>query len=118
MVTKRYENSLGPGLLIHVTAGCLFALFYLFILRATGITNWFVLAQIGLAIGTMHGAAMVFILMAMAEKHPLEQFRIAGPAVGWAHVVGHMAYGAGVGLAVGLIGPHIGELTKSVQLPS
>jgi uncharacterized membrane protein len=118
MVTKRYDNSLGPGLLLHVAAGCLFALFYLLILRATGITNWFVLMQIGLALGTMHGAAMVFILMAMAEKHPLEQFRTAGPEVGWAHVVGHMAYGLGVGLTVGLIGSRIGELTKSVQLPS
>jgi hypothetical protein len=61
---------------------------------------------------------MVFILMAMAEKHPVEQFRVAGPAVGWAHVVGHMAYGIGVGLAVGLIGPHIGELTKTLPLTS
>jgi hypothetical protein len=118
MVTKRYDNALVPGLLLHIAAGCIFGLIYLYIMRATGITNWFVLMQIGLAIGTMHGAAMVFILMAMAEKHPVEQFRVAGPAVGWAHVIGHMAYGTGVGLAVGLIGPHIGELTKSVTLPS
>lgn len=118
MVTRRYENSLLPGLLLHVLAGCIFALFYVMIMRATGITNWFVLMQIGLAIGTMHGAAMVFILMAMAEKHPLEQFRTAGPAVGWAHVVGHMAYGIGVGLVVGLIGPRLGELTKTISLPS
>jgi hypothetical protein len=117
-VTKRYDNALLPGLLLHFAAGCIFAVFYVYIMRATGITNWFVLMQIGLAIGTMHGAAMVFILMAMAEKHPLEQFRTAGPAVGWAHVVGHMAYGTGVGLAVGLIGPRIGELTNSVQIPS
>jgi uncharacterized membrane protein len=118
MVTRRYENSLLPGLLLHFLAGCIFALFYVMILRATGITNWFVLMQIGLAIGTMHGAAMVFVLMAMSEKHPLEQFREAGPEVGWAHVVGHMAYGIGVGLAVGLIGPHLGELTKTVSFPS
>jgi len=118
LVTKRYDNALLPGLLLHMAAGCIFALFYVYIMRATGITHWFVLMQIGLAIGTMHGAAMVFILMAMAEKHPLEQFRTAGPAVGWAHVVGHMAYGTGVGLAVGLIGPRLGELTKSVQIPS
>jgi hypothetical protein len=54
----------------------------------------------------------------MAERHPVEQFRVAGPAVGWAHVIGHMAYGTGVGLTVGLLGPHMGELTKSVTLPS
>jgi hypothetical protein len=118
MFTRRYENSLLPGLLLHLLAGCIFALIYVMIMRATGITNWFVLMQIGLAIGTMHGAAMVFILMAMSEKHPLEQFREAGPAVGWAHVIGHMAYGIAVGLTVGLLGPHLGELTKSVQIPS
>src|SRR5262249_61175944 len=80
LVTKRYDNSLLPGLLLHFAAGCFFALFYVYIMRATGITNWFVLMQIGLAIGTMHGAAMVFILMAIAEKHPLEQFRTPCPA--------------------------------------
>jgi hypothetical protein len=118
MVTRRYENALLPGLLLHIAAGCIFALFYVMIMRATGITNWFVIAQIGLAIGTMHGAAMVFILMAMAEKHPLEQFRVAGPEVGWAHVVGHMAYGIGVGLTVGLLGSRLGELTKTISIPS
>lgn len=118
LVTKRYDNALLPGLLLHFLAGILFAFVYLIILRATGISNWFVIMQIGLALGTMHGAAMVFVLMAMAEKHPLEQFRVAGPAVGWAHVIGHMAYGTGVGLAVGLIGPHLGELTSRVPLTS
>jgi hypothetical protein len=118
LVTRRYDNALLPGLVLHTLAGCIFAVGYVIVMRATGITNWFVIAQIGLAIGTFHGAAMVFVLMALAEKHPLEQFRTAGPAVGWAHVVGHMAYGIGVGLAVGLIGPRIGELTKSVNLPT
>ena len=118
LVTKRYDNALLPGFLLHILAGILFAFVYLIILRATGISNWFVIMQIGLALGTMHGAAMVFVLMAMAEKHPLEQFRVAGPAVGWAHVIGHMAYGTGVGLAVGLIGPHLGELTSKVPITS
>ncbi len=118
MVTRRYENALVPGLFLHLLAGILFAVVYLIIMRATGISNWFVLMQIGLAMGTMHGAAMVFILMAMAEKHPVEQFRVAGPSVGWAHVVGHMAYGTGVGLAVGLLGPRMGELTSKVPLTS
>lgn len=116
--TRRYENSLWPGIFLHMLAGCIFAVPYLFVMRAIGLTNWFVIMQVGLAIGTFHGAAMVFILMAMAEKHPVEQFRVAGPAVGWAHVIGHMAYGIGVGLAVGLIGPHIGELTKTLPLTS
>jgi len=116
MVTHRYDNSLLPGLVLHAVAGCFFAVPYLLLMRAIGVTNWFVMAQVGLAIGTLHGAAMVFVLMAMAEKHPVERFRNAGPAVGWAHVVGHMAYGIGVGLAVGFIGPRMGELTRTLPL--
>jgi hypothetical protein len=118
LVTKRYDNALVPGLLLHVLAGVFFAIPYLIVMRTTGVTNWFVIACVGLSIGTFHGAAMVFVLMALAEKHPIERFRVAGPAVGWAHVIGHMAYGTGVGLAVGLIGPRVGELTNTVPLPT
>jgi hypothetical protein len=69
--------------------------------------------SVGLALGTFHGAAMIFILMALAEKHPVAQFRKANVNVAWAHVVGHMAYGAGVGLVVGLLGERLGAITIS-----
>jgi hypothetical protein len=118
LVTRRYENSLGPGLLLHLTAGCLFAIPYLFVMRSLGSTNILQMISIGMTIGTFHGAAMIFILMALAEKHPVEQFRKAGVDVAWAHVVGHMAYGTGVGLAAALIGPKLGWLTQSVPPPA
>lgn len=34
----------------------------------------------------------------VAERHPVEKFRRAGPEVAAAHIVGHVAYGLGVGL--------------------
>ena len=113
LVTRRYENSVGPGLLLHLAAGCLFAVAYLFIMRSTGFSNPVHLVFIGLALGTFHGAAMIFILMALAEKHPVTQFRTANVNVAFAHVVGHMAYGASIGLIVAFLGPKIGGFPVS-----
>jgi hypothetical protein len=36
LVTRRYDNALLPGLLLHVLAGCIFAVVYLIVMRATG----------------------------------------------------------------------------------
>jgi hypothetical protein len=48
---------------------------------------------------------MSFVLMAVvAERHPVERFRSAGPEVGAAHILGHVAYGLGVGLMAWLLG--------------
>lgn len=114
LVTRRYENSLVPGLLLHLMAGCLFAIPYLIVIRSVGSTNILAMISIGITIGTFHGAAMIFILMALAEKHPVELFQKAGIDVAWSHVVGHMAYGLGIGLAAALIGPKLGFLVHSV----
>jgi hypothetical protein len=114
LVTRRYENSLGPGLLMHLAAGCLFAVPYLFIIRSVGVTNVFSLLLIGATLGTFHGAAMIFILMALAEKHPLPQFRKAEIDVAWAHVVGHVAYGTGIGLVTALVGARLGVVTQTM----
>jgi hypothetical protein len=58
----------------------------------------------GAALGLFHGAAMSFILLAVvSDKHPVAEFRAVGFEVAAAHVVGHVAYGAGVGLACGLM---------------
>jgi len=99
MLTKRYEGSFLPGLAIHLSAGILFAIPYLLVIRASGFTPLAAMLAVGAALGALHGASMSFILMAtVAEKHPVERFRSAGPDVGAAHVVGHVAYGLGVGL--------------------
>jgi len=38
----------------------------------------------------------------VAEHHPLEEFNEAGFAIGLSHFAGHVAYGAVIGLVVGL----------------
>jgi|SRR5688572_2869071 len=113
LATRRYENSVVPGLLLHLAAGCFFAIPYILVMRSAGVNQPLHIISVGLALGTFHGAAMIFILMALAEKHPVAQFRKANVNVAWAHVVGHMAYGAGVGLVVGLLGERLGAITIS-----
>jgi hypothetical protein len=88
--------------------GILFAIPYLYILSHAGVTYWFHLVSIGLTLGTFHGAAMIFILLALAEKHPIPQFQKAGVDVAWSHVLGHMAYGTGIGLVAAFLGPKFG----------
>ena len=117
LLTRRYQNSLLPGLVLHAAAGCIFAIGYVLVIRSVGIASALVIMEVGLAIGAFHGAAMVFIMMAVAEKHPVEHFQKAGPQVGWAHMAGHIAYGGGVGLAIALLGPRLGEITRTLPVP-
>lgn len=105
LVTRRYENSLLPGIALHFTVGCIFAVGYLLIFRSLDLNSIRASIAVGTALGTFHGAAMSFILMALvAETHPVERFRQAGIEVAAAHVVGHLAYGMGVGLVAGWLG--------------
>jgi hypothetical protein len=112
LITRRYENSLLPGLLIHFTVGCIFAVGYLLVLRSLDLHSLGASLAVGTALGTFHGAAMSFILMALvAETHPVERFRRAGVDVAAAHVAGHVAYGFGVGLVAAWLGTGKAEPT-------
>jgi len=105
LITRRYENSFLPGLALHFGGGIVFAVFYLLVMRTLNLESMGTALAVGAALGTFHGAAMSFILMALvAETHPVERFRTAGVDVGAAHIAGHIAYGLGVGLVAGLLG--------------
>ena len=105
LVTRRYENSLLPGFALQTAGGIVFAVFYLLIMRTLSLESMGTALAVGAALGTFHGAAMSFILMALvAETHPVERFRTAGVDVGAAHIAGHVAYGLGVGLVAGWLG--------------
>ncbi|HXV14272.1 MAG TPA: DUF6789 family protein [Candidatus Krumholzibacteria bacterium] len=114
LVTRRYENSLLPGIAIHFAGGCVFAIGYLLVFRSLDLNSIRASVAVGAALGAFHGAAMSFILMALvAETHPVERFRTAGVEVAAAHVVGHLAYGMGVGLVAGLLGTGKAEATTA-----
>ncbi len=104
--TRSREGAARVGLAVHFTAGVLFAVLYTTLFAFYDIAGLLHFVGIGLGFGFIHGFVMSFILViAVAEYHPLEEFREAGFAVAVVHVVGHIVYGTLVGLIIGLWGP-------------
>ncbi len=100
LVTKSYERSLAPGLLIHFASGIIFAFPYVLVLGGIDLPSAGAVIGVGALVGFVHGFVMSFLLIAaVAEKHPLQQFQDAGFGVAAAHVLGHVGYGVGVAAA-------------------
>jgi uncharacterized membrane protein YagU involved in acid resistance len=105
ILTKTRENAIRVGLIMHFTAGTIFAILYTIFFSVYGITDLWQFVGVGFGFGFIHGFIMSFILViAVAEHHPLEEFRDAGFPVAIAHVLGHIVYGTLVGLVIGLSG--------------
>lgn len=107
LVTRRYENSLLTGWIIHFSAGAAFAVVYAKALEMTG----FPAATLGVPIctvfGLFHGIVVSLLLVVIvAEHHPLERFQEAGPPVAITHIAAHVVYGlvVGVGLSTWGVG--------------
>ncbi|TGJ99171.1 hypothetical protein EHO59_14935 [Leptospira semungkisensis] len=102
--TKDMNKALVPGIITHIIFGIMFAFPYAFIIN---LAPHVLIAYIvtGGALGFFHGYLVGFVLVSLvAQKHPLEQFREAGISVAAAHVFGHLVYGVGVGVVLGLAG--------------
>lgn len=103
--TKSYTESFGPGLAVHFIVGIIIAFIYVALISLFAPTSIAGAIALGGMIGVFHGVAFGFVLViAVAEHHPLEQFRKAGFEVAIAHFLGHVIYGLLVGLVVGLTG--------------
>lgn len=112
MFTNSYDDSFGPGLVVHFISGIFFAFLYVILISILAPTSVAATIATGAMIGVFHGVAFGFLLViTVAEHHPLEQFRSAGFEVAIAHFVGHVIYGLIVGLVVGLTGARIYLLT-------
>lgn len=100
-VTRRYEDSLPIGLLIHFSAGAGFALIYVLAWQWTGFPATTLGVPIGALFGLFHGSVVsLMLVMMVAEHHPLERFREAGFRVALTHVVAHVVYGVVIGGAI------------------
>lgn len=100
-VTHDRETALTPGLVMHYGMGILFAYFYLFAFRATHIPLNFLS---GAFAGMIHGVTvMLAVAVVVLEHHPLARYHQRGAATGVAQVIGHIAYGATVGLVCQLM---------------
>jgi hypothetical protein len=103
LVTKSRENAYRVGLMVHATAAIGFGLVYTLLMVTLGYTDMPMSLMLGLGVGTFHGILVSLMLVwVVADRHPLEEFKEADLLVGLSHFAGHVAYGAVVGLVVGL----------------
>jgi uncharacterized membrane protein YagU involved in acid resistance len=105
LITKSRDNAYRVGLIIHATAAIGFALVYALLMVMLGYTRMPLSMMLGLGVGLLHGLLVALMLVwVVADRHPLEEFKEADLLVGLSHVAGHVAYGAVVGVVVGLAG--------------
>lgn len=104
-ITKDYKSSLKPGFAVHMIAGIGFAYFYSQLLAtapkmdtSAAIGFWDIVVVCTL-IGAVHGLLVtLFLVIAVAQYHPVERFQRLGPGDMAAHVIGHIVYGFTVGV--------------------
>lgn len=102
--TRKNENALLPGIVIHFVFGIAFALVYAWIWSAFGVISIVPLMLTGAVIGFFHGMVVsIGLVVLVAEHHPLPRFRQVGFGVAIAHMIGHTFYGAALGLFFGLL---------------
>ena len=101
-VTRSAETSLWPGLIIQFVSGILFAFIYMTALNMLQMQEILSLVIAGGVIGFAHGFAFSFVMVILAEHHPVEKFQNAGFQVAIVHFLAHIVYGLLVGLVFGL----------------
>jgi hypothetical protein len=101
LITKNYENSILPGLVIHFLSGILFSIIYTIIIDAFNPNSIEQSIAYGIAAGVFHGAVVALMLVVAAEHHPIEKFQKATFSVAALHWGAHIVFGFIVGLIVG-----------------
>jgi hypothetical protein len=103
MFTKSRETAWRVGAILHIVSAIGFAIGYTLLMIALGATEMPWSAALGVGVGFLHGLIVSLSLVwVVAEQHPLGEFSEAGLAIGLSHIVGHVAYGAVVGLVVAI----------------
>lgn len=106
MVTRTRENAFRTGTVIHIISGAAFALLYTLLMWKFGLAYFPTALFAGVAFGIVHGTIVSLMLVwIVAERHPSVEFQEAGIAVGLVHFAGHVAFGAVVGLVIGIAAP-------------
>lgn len=104
LLTKSLNNAFNIGLLIHSGWGIIFGIIYVLILVSLKLNSSLLIISVGAIIGFIHGFAVSLLLVvAVAEHHPLEQFKNPGFAVAVAHFVAHLIFGTLVGLITAMM---------------
>ncbi|MFT3867153.1 MAG: hypothetical protein QM715_01525 [Nibricoccus sp.] len=104
LLTKSRDNAFLVGLFLHGISAVVFGIVYGLLLLAVGLANWPAALFAGGGLGVFHGLVVSLSLCwLVAEQHPVEEFRHVSIAVAFTHFVGHVVYGAVVGLVVALV---------------
>jgi hypothetical protein len=104
LITKSREGAYRVGFMVHAIAASGFAMVYTLLMVTLGYTSLPQSLMLGLAVGVAHGLLVSLMLVwVVSDQHPLDEFKEADLLVGLTHFVGHVAYGAVVGLVVGLL---------------
>ncbi len=104
LLTHSRTNAFRVGTIVHLCAGVGFAMLYAWALRHLGWNHLPMAFTAGIGFGAVHGIMVSLMLVwIVAEHHPLEEFNDAGLAIGVNHFVGHVAFGAVVGLVIGAL---------------
>lgn len=105
MFSRSKESAAVVGTAIHGAAGLCFGAVYLVILHLMGALALPFSLFLGLAFGFIHGMVTSYALMYYAsERHPDEEYRKATMEEGVIHLIGHVIFGAVVGLIGGTLG--------------
>lgn len=103
LITRRHENAMAIGSAVHAFSAIVFAMLYLSLMLKFGFTRVASSLPAGIGFGLIHGVVVsLFLLWAVADQHPLEEFRNPSLGVVLSHLAGHVAYGAVVGLVIGI----------------
>lgn len=103
LVTKARSNAFRVGLILHTISAIGFAMVYAMLMLWIGATALPYSLYIGIGVGVLHGLLVSLMLVwVVADEHPFEEYTDAGLAVGLTHLLGHIVYGAVVGVVIGI----------------
>jgi uncharacterized membrane protein YagU involved in acid resistance len=105
LFTRSRETAWRVGIILHAVAAIGFAVAYALLMLRLGFTRMPHSLFLGLGIGFAHGLIVSLgLVWVVAEQHPLAEFNEAGLAIGLSHILGHVVYGAVVGIVVAMAG--------------
>ncbi|NOX36682.1 MAG: hypothetical protein GXO78_04015 [Calditrichaeota bacterium] len=97
-ITRSYQNAFPVGLVVHFLVGIPIALAYLTLLNIFQVQGYWSTIMAAGFLGFGHGLVFSFLLLALAEMHPMERFQQVDLQVAFAHLLAHVIYGLGVGV--------------------
>ena len=103
LLTKTRENAVMVGVFVHLISAIFFGILYAILLMGLDLSHWPMGFVVGAFFGVFHGLVVSLTLCwVVADQHPVEEFRSVGVSVAVAHFVGHVVFGAVVGLVIAL----------------